>query len=321
MSKFIKLALLMFLLFPFTAQTEDLSHVALFSSQSAWAEFAPGTSGEVTFTLDESNKISISITTDTPTLVSRVKTPSGQTFDPTTIENAGGVFVNGEKSMLYVLPFAGVGEYAIEFDAPANITENARVIVQVLTDSPLVTNLLVVPNELSQGQTAVLTVPVFDDETPVSGASVKVTLVSDDPLSVPLELTLEDDGGLGDYQAGDGLYSTTLTPTTPGIYRAIADISGHRTNGTAFFRQAGAVVTVFEPLGLFDKTLSDIGIDSNNDGLLDNITISVGINVQKAGEYRVFMNLKTATGQILQASTGAVLETGNHTIGVAFEAR
>jgi hypothetical protein len=32
------------------------------------------------------------------------------------------------------------------------------------------------------------------------------------------------------------------------------------------------------------------------------------------------MNMKTATGQILQASTGVSLETGNHTVGVAFEA-
>jgi hypothetical protein len=43
------------------------------------------------------------------------------------------------------------------------------------------------------------------------------------------------------------------------------------------------VVTVSEALGTFDKSLSDTGIDSNSDGLLDNITISVGADVQKAG--------------------------------------
>jgi hypothetical protein len=283
MSKSVQLVLLMFLLFPFTARTQNLSHVALFSSQSERAAFAPGTSGEVAFTLDECNKIFISITTDTPTLVSRIKTPTGQTLDPVTIEDAGGVFVSGGESTLYTLPFAGVGEYTVEFDAPADITENAQVVVQAITDSPLGTNLLVVPNELSQGQTTVLTVPVFDDETPVSGANVKVTLTRRDPSSVPLELTLQDDGGLGDYQAGDGLYSTTFTPATPDIYRAAAHISGYRANGTPYFRQAGAVVTVSEALGTFDKSLSDTGIDSNSDGLLDNITISVGADVQKAG--------------------------------------
>jgi hypothetical protein len=77
--------------------------------------------------------------------------------------------------------------------------------------------------------------------------------------------------------------------------------------------------TDFDTLNVsFTKSFSDSGVDKNSDSLYDLLTISVGLNVQKAGTYDIIGELRKDTQTIAVARTKASLSAGAQTVNLEF---
>ncbi len=334
-----KFVVLWFLSFPLTGETQTFrGTVALFSAQFEVDRLAPGlTTGEKTFCVDDAdNSISLEIFSNVDDLFTRVSSPANQLLDATTIGLFGGQFEAFGNPLVFddvampILPFStqgfhylfkfpslGPGQYTVEFEANPALAEEVAVITQVVTDSRIATNVLASPTELTLGKSILLTVPFFNGQVPIIGANVQVTIMGENVS--PTELTLLDDGDRGDVETGDGLYTGMFTPTEVGTYEVAAKIQAPTWIDTPCFRKAGTHFTVFEPTSRLTGTVHDESVDSNGDGRPDQVLVRVATNTVKAGEYRAFVHLQTATGQRLFRSDAATLTTGLGEIAVAFE--
>lgn len=73
-------------------------------------------------------------------------------------------------------------------------------------------------------------------------------------------------------------------------------------------------------LGSLTGSYSDIGVDTDSDGLYNNLKLSVGVRINEPSSYYVVAWLEDASGtKIAWASTGATLTVGTHTINLLFD--
>ena len=317
---------------------EPLGTIALLATQIELDRLAPQqNAAQATFFLDEANTVQIEVIANVNDLAIQIRAPQGEILTPNTIDSFGGEFVwfgeqptTTEKNLpllpftipgfhyLFRFPALGIGEYEVEFAAQSALTQEVAVITQVITDSPAAANVIALPQQLSLGESTVITVAFFDGQQPIPDAEVTATLV--DETGQSQELWLFDDGSNDDAQAGDGLYSAQFTPPVIGTYRIAINIQGQNLQGTPCFRELGTQLLVLEPTSrLTGKTIVQ-GIDKNGNGLLDQLEIKVETNTIKAGEYRVFVHLETLQGQSLFRTTAATLNAGIGNISVNFEA-
>jgi hypothetical protein len=316
---------------------ESLGTIALLATQveldrlTSQQNFA-----QATFFVDEANTIQIEVIANVNDLAIQIKTPPGEILTPSTMEAFGGEFVLfGEpptaKKNLPLLPFTipgfhylfrfpalGVGEYEVEFESQLALTQEVAVITQIITDSPAAANVIALPQQLSLGESTVITVAFFDGQQPLPNAEVKATLI--DEGGQLQELWLFDDGSSDDAQAGDGLYSAQFTPSAIGTYRIVINIQGQNLQGTPCFRELGTQLSVLEPTSRLTGKTTVRKIDHNNNGLLEQLEVDVETNTVKTGEYRVFVHLETPQGQRLFRTAAATLTAGKtEDISVNFE--
>ena len=315
---------------------EPLGTIALLATQVELDRLAPQqNSDQATFFIDEANTIQIEVIANVNDLAIQIKAPREKILTPSNIDSFGGEFVlfgeqqTTEKNLpllpftipgfhyLFRFPALGIGEYGVEFESQAALTQEVAVITQVITDSPAAANVIALPQQLSLGESTVITVAFFDGQQPISGAEVKATLI--DETGQSQELWLFDDGGSDDAQAGDGLYSAQFTPTAIGTYRIAINIQGQNLQGTSCFRELGAQLLVLEPTSRLTGKTTVQKIDQNSDGFFDQLVVKVETNTVKAGEYRVFVHLETPQGQRLFRTTAATLSVGIGNISVSFE--
>lgn len=158
-SRFLALLTLLFTLALFNptgtpAQEPDASF-QLQTDQYGLFRLAPGiTSGQLTFPLDRSNVVTVEIITNSDALTTSILAPGGQVIDPNNAEALGGSYtlIRGFQQQdsalilpsatpgfhhLYTFPWRGAGDYAVRFEAPANLSAETPVIVQVSTDSTI----------------------------------------------------------------------------------------------------------------------------------------------------------------------------------------
>lgn len=293
-------------------------------------------SAQASFWLDEANIIQIEVIANVNDLAIQIKTPSGSILTPDTIGSFGGEFVQfGEPSTteknLPLLPFTipgfhylfrfpalGIGEYEVKFAAQTTLTQEVAVITQVITDSSAAANVIALPQQLSLGESTVITVAFFDGQQPLPDAEVTATLI--DEAGQLQELWLFDDGSNDDVQAGDGLYSALFTPSAIGIYRVVINIKGQNLQGTPCFRELGTQLVVLEPTSRLTGNTTIQGIDPNSNELFEQLVVEVETNTVKVGEYRVFVHLETPQGQSLFRTAAATLTAGIGNIPVNFEA-
>ena len=288
---------------------------------------------QATFFLDEANTIQVEIIANVNDLAIQIKAPQGEILTPNTIDSFGGEFVlfgeppTTEKNLpllpfttpgfhyLFRFPAFGIGEYEIKFESQAALTQEVAVITQVITDSPAAANVIAVPQQLSLGESTIITVAFFEGQQPLPGAEVKATLI--DESGQLQELWLFDDGSSDDAQAGDGLYSAQFTPSAIGTYRIAINIQGQNLQGTPCFRELGTQLLVLEPTSRLTgkTTLQEI----KQNGFLKQLVVKVETNTVKTGEYRVFVHLETPQGQSLFRTTATTLTAGKTEIPVNFE--
>lgn len=315
---------------------EPSAIVPLQAAQFKLNRLAPGeTANEAVFLIDKSGLITVEIIATIGGLTTNIRGPKGEILNENTINSFGGEFSSfaGTQEMdsplilpssspgfhyIYTFPSLGPGNYTVRFGAPSNLTEEVAVITQVITNSSVVAKLIVTEPLLALGNTAVLVAAVFDGKTPVVGANVLVTIQPE--AGSPITLTLLDNGHNADTLAGDGLYSAEFIPASPGKYVAVSKIDGLTSDSFPFSRQSATQFVVVSPAGKLTGTMSDKGVDDNNNGLFDRVTFDVGVNTDQAGDFRVFIHLKSAGGQSIVSSTMANLSVGIQNIRVDFAA-
>ena len=114
-----------------------------------------------------------------------------------------------------------------------------------------------------------------------------------------------DNGLNGDARTGDGIYSGSLSLSEPGNYLLAATVSGTNRQGQAFNLRDVKRVEVTAPDLRLGGAFQDAGVDSNGDGLLDQIklTLTTTGTARTDREYYISLVLQNASGASLVATS------------------
>ena len=164
-------------------------------------------------------------------------------------------------------------------------------LVQIFMQNNLKVGLITNKTQYIVNSPVLILMSVFDGSVPISGASaianIKNLTNGDENI-----ITLKDDGSETDNLAGDGLYSGVYIPSNPGDYAIMAEINGNTISGISFNKDAFSSFSVRSAIARFNDILSDQGVDNDNDGLFEYITIISGVDIDVAGTYRISTTLK-----------------------------
>ena len=142
-----------------------------------------------------------------------------------------------------------------------------------------------------------ITAALMEDGEPVLDANVTAIVIHPDETTAT-EVVLHDDGANGDATTGDGVYTGLVTATTRAGFYTILVTATHPDPGftheqalNAFVSQSGTVLS---------GSIADHGVDTDGDGLYDQLVIDVGVTVDVAGAYRVFGTLTDGDGTTIE---------------------
>ena len=265
-------------------------------------------------------------------MVTNIIAPNGQVLDENTVSTFNGVYtqipddgndpgliyslIPGER-YIYEFPFQDPGIYTVNFNAGAGLSDDIAVITQASWSSSVNTALFATVPVLALGNLSVLSAAVFQDGSPVPGATIEATIIK--PDGSLMNLLLLDDGGDADNAASDGLYSGEFEPVLPGIYDVIAEINGTSNAGIPFTRQSTSQFEVVTPAGSLIDGVTDQVVDDNGNGLYDRLVLSVEVDIVEAGEHLFSATIQTIGGQFLTRNALVTLPVGNSFVDVDFE--
>lgn len=87
-------------------------------------------------------------------------------------------------------------------------------------------------------------------------------------------VTFHDDGANGDKVAGDGLFTASVKSGVAGEFQVFANIKGTSSNGSPFQRTTSTSFKVNRDTAHFSSSFTTRGIDTNGDGLFEQIGVS-----------------------------------------------
>jgi hypothetical protein len=248
--------------------------------------------------------------------------PSGQRFDASSV--AGNPDVGREKApivggFMEVYSFATpeVGVWTLEVSAPS-VTEPSGTVTFAANgwlESPAITFAGTTQKaDIHAGENLRLFGTLRNNGVPITGASVAAKVGLPDNTSA--DVSLHDDGLNGDAAANDGIYTGDLTSTSqPGSYRIVFTAGrAAGSDGPAFSREDFALATVSRSTSAVTGPFQDFGVDTDGDGLFNNLTINVGLNITAAGSYRVFGVLTDSQGNTLDTGASLALTPGANTV-------
>jgi uncharacterized repeat protein (TIGR01451 family) len=250
--------------------------------------------------------------------------PSGQRFDAASV--AGRTDVSHDEAeveggILEVYNFSApeTGLWTIEISAPSVTEPSGQVgyAVNGWLENPAITFVGSVerPN-IHAGETLRLFGTVNNGSAPLSGASVIARVAL--PDNTLLDVTLHDDGAGGDANANDGVYTGALNNTVqPGTYRIAFNAS--RTTGPTFSREDFTIATVSRSASTISGPFQDFGLDTDGDGLFNQLVVQAGVNATVAGNYRVLAVLTDSAGNTHTASVLTNLNAGPQTVPLNFD--
>jgi len=297
---------------------------------------APGTTtGLAVFPVDGvGTEVVFDITANIGTLVTSITGPAGQIINPTTVASFGGNFLtfegvqSGESTVsalarpgfhyLYVFEAPAPGDYTVNFDGGLGLAEEVAVVSTLQTSSTLAAALFTTSNDFVVGNVVVLGFALFNGAQPVASANVPVVITADTGESG--NVTLLDDGSSADQTAGDGIYTGTYSPLAAGNFNATTIATGTAPGIGTFKRMGAASFLVVPPTAVIAGTFSDVGVDTNSNGLFDLVRVSIDLNVMIAGDHVVQVTLRPSGGPALTATAIAPLTPGASSVPVDFTA-
>ncbi|WP_256841873.1 cell wall-binding repeat-containing protein [Ornithinimicrobium cryptoxanthini] len=241
--------------------------------------------------------------------------PSGDRITPSTpgveFEDSE---MEGSRLAVYHLPSPEVGTWTVEVGGGSATTAYAIHAWPSETDVSLTVEL---PEpSVASGEAVTVHATLTDGATALTGAQLSATVLRPDDTSV--EVALADDGLGADATAGDGIYSTTLTTGPVGMYRLGVVASGDTADGTPFSREVFALATASSGQATVG-TITDQGVDTNGNGLYDELQVSMQVDVDATGTYRVFGELTDSDGNVEISSTVVDLPAGTSPVVVSFD--
>ncbi|WP_009630497.1 choice-of-anchor X domain-containing protein [Synechocystis sp. PCC 7509] len=281
-----------------------------------------------TINIDDADEVNIGFGSPSKTLKIELISPSGQRFSSGNI-NTGGVksriFPDPNDpsttglNYIFVLtrPQAGKWTYIIADTVP--LTKNRGVLMDMFSSSLVRAGMLSTYFNNRANSDVYLSLTVADDQNILKNPSIKATVAKvDDSNFSEATVNFLDDGANGDATAGDGLFTASFKSQVSGEFQAFADITGTTSRGTAFQRNAYTAFKVNPDLAHFLGSFTNRGIDTDGDGLFNQIGISPTVQVLEAGKYDVQMTLTASNGESITAHKLFDLPTGNVTPEVTF---
>jgi hypothetical protein len=153
--------------------------------------------------------------------------------------------------------------------------------------------------------------PVFDAQLTAQVAA------PDDSLT---EIHLSDNGLGYDETASDGIYTGAIPNTTlAGTYRLVVEAREGTSGLPAFSREAFAMATVSESAQALAGSYLDTPVDTDGDGLFNELQVEVGLSLTAAGRYRLFAILADSAGHTHEANVLLDLPVGTSTAVLTFD--
>lgn len=247
----------------------------------------------------------------------------GGTIERVSVPAGGGFLLNPLSSpgehIFVTIPSPQAGTWRLELSEPAGNTSELAAAITAVMDSPTVTALVALPQVAVRGQAVTLTMAAFAGAQPLTGATVQAEVVA--PDGGVSTLTLLDNGTSPDATAGDGLYSVALIPSTIGDFEALATLTGMTPGGTSVVRQATTTFAVVEPTLAILGSVPVRTVDTNGNGLIDEVFLDVSVNVLVAGDFTARATLTASNGATLTRTVRVTLSsTGNTIIPIGFPA-
>jgi hypothetical protein len=238
----------------------------------------------------------------------KVETPGGATIDPAHANPAAGVayqaFTDGEGHQIQSYSF-DPGEVGTYTAVIANDTPSLRVpySVQIYLDSDLALAGNLSSGDVSAGEETRVTASLAMNGVPVPGATAEARISLPDGGFVVLPL--QDDGQGPDLAPGDGTYSASYSaPAVAGLYSLTLRASGGEP--FPFLREETITLLVRSSAASFQEDFSSGSMDSQADGVLDDLWVDGGIQASEAGVYIVIGKLTNVGGNPV-TSSGAML--------------
>ena len=164
------------------------------------------------------------------------------------------------------------------------------------------------PAIVSAGQQVTILATLTQDGVPVTDAAVTALITQPDggTLQQALDAT------------GDGAYAAVVTGTTAAGSYAVK-VAAARPD-PAFTREQDVQVMVLSGVSTFTGAVTDHGLDTNGDGLFDQLVVDVGLTLEAGGTYRVQGTLQLPDGGavIEQVRVEQPMDAGQRSVPLAF---
>ena len=309
-----------------TTATQGTQQLALSQQTHQVFELGAGAPLHVfTLTIGTSRTLTLDVTSKVSAVNVEILTPSGTPIDPALVERF--TVGPGEVPPLGALLFEEGFHVQTQINSPTAGTWTVRVTLPVGVTTAFGNISAFVTGGLSAGvttsrpsyqvsDTAVVALVAFRDGVPVTGATATANVYVAGPGAAPAIVTLLDDGQNEDVAAGDGIYSGGLMGLAPGHYlvSAVAQLGDEQATGATNFDVTAALARLTE-------TKTDAGLDTNADGLFEWIGVDIGVAVDSAATYEVFISLRSSSNSSeLTAAARAMLAVGSQSIQVRFSA-
>ena len=304
--------------------TQGTQQVALSQQTHQVFELGAGSPPHVfTLTVGTSRVLTLDVTSKLSAVNVEILTPSGAPIDPALVERF--TVGPGEVPPLGALLFEEGFHVQTQVNSPATGTWTVRVTLPAGVTTAFGNISAFVTGGLSAGvttsrpsyqvtDTAVVALVAFRDGVPVTGATVTANVDVAGLGATPAIVRLLDDGQNEDIAAGDGVYSGGITGLAPGHYlvSAVAQLGDEQATGATNFDVTTALARLAE-------TKVDAGIDTNGDGLFEWIGVDIGVAVDTAATYEVFVSLRSSSNSSeLTAAARGMLAAGSRSIQVRF---
>jgi len=309
-----------------TTATQGTQQIALSQQTHQVFELDAGSPLHVfTLTVGMSRVLTLDVTSKVSAVNVEILTPSGAPIDPALVERF--TVGPGEVPPLGALLFEEGFHVQTQVDSPAAGTWTVRVTLPAGVTTAFGNISAFVTGGLSAGvtmsrpsyqvsDTAVVALVAFRDGVPVTGATVRANVYVAGLGAAPAIVTLLDDGQNEDIAAGDGVYSGGITGLAPGHYvvSAVAQLGDDQATGATNFDVTAAMARLAE-------TEVDAGLDTNGDGLFEWIGVNIGVAVDTAATYEIFVSLRSSSNSSeLTAAARAMLAGGSQSVQVRFSA-
>lgn len=282
-----------------------------------------------TINIDDTDKVNISFGSPSKTLKIELISPSGQRFYNGNSDKDGvksSIYANPAPNTeganyLFVLtrPQAGKWSYIITETVP--LTRYSGVLMSMFSSSPIRAGMQSESFNNRANGDVYISLVVADGQNILKNLSIKATVakVATRNNSPAATLNFHDDGINGDAKAGDGLFTALFKSQVPGEFQAFADITGTTSKGKDFQRNAYTTFNINPDVAHFVGSFTNRGIDTDGDGLFNQISISPIVRVLEAGKYDVQITLTASNGESITAHKPFDLPMGNATPEVTFD--